>query len=282
MPEVWTRLKGLAEAAELPERARERLAKAERLTVQWLATLAFFFATVTARVEALALPPQLEAAVLEKLIPAIYLERVAARSTAAETRNRVQASSTALLDALRRADHPLQRLAPEASARRTGRRRLRRSVPAQQVLCGGTQRPTVAASSRASPLGRPQARRAYGRAQLSHPTRRVHDRRRAFLRADTPRAVRADPPARALAAATATPPATPAETALSSDAGRGLRAVTGIMNKAAPRSWGSPEETRNFSSESGRVGGSRELARRTADIDHYAFPKRQNAAEPSI
>ena len=44
--EVWTRLKGLAEAAELPERARERLAK--RLTVQWLATLAFFFATVTA------------------------------------------------------------------------------------------------------------------------------------------------------------------------------------------------------------------------------------------
>jgi hypothetical protein len=38
----------LAEAADLPERARERLAKAERLTVQWLATLAFFFATVTA------------------------------------------------------------------------------------------------------------------------------------------------------------------------------------------------------------------------------------------
>ncbi|WP_295408693.1 hypothetical protein [uncultured Thiocystis sp.] len=46
--DVWTRLKGLAEAADLPERARERLAKAERLTVQWLATLAFFFATVTA------------------------------------------------------------------------------------------------------------------------------------------------------------------------------------------------------------------------------------------
>ncbi|QVL50527.1 MAG: hypothetical protein KFB96_08920 [Thiocapsa sp.] len=115
--DVWTRLKGLAEAAELPERARERLAKAERLTVQWLATLAFFFATVTARVEALALSPELEAAVLEQLIPGIYLERVAARSTAAETRHRVQAASTALLDVLRRADHPLQRLAPEDSAR---------------------------------------------------------------------------------------------------------------------------------------------------------------------
>jgi hypothetical protein len=114
---IWTRLKGLAEAADLPERARERIMKAERLTVQWLATLTFFFATVTARVEALALAPELEAAVLEQLIPAIYLERVAARSTAAETRHRVQAASTALFDALRRAGHPLQRLAPEDSAR---------------------------------------------------------------------------------------------------------------------------------------------------------------------
>jgi hypothetical protein len=115
--EVWTRLKGLAEAADLPERARERIMKAERLTVQWLATLAFFFATVIARVEALALSPPLEAAVLEQLIPALYLEGVAARSTAAETRHRVQASSTALRDALRRPDHPLQRLAPEDRAR---------------------------------------------------------------------------------------------------------------------------------------------------------------------
>ena len=114
---VWTRLKGLAEAADLPERARERIMKAERLTVQWLATLAFFFATVTARVEALALSPELEAAVLEQLIPAIDLERAAARSTATETRHRVQAVSTALFDALRRPDHPLQRLASEDSAR---------------------------------------------------------------------------------------------------------------------------------------------------------------------
>ena len=111
---------------------------------------------------------------------------------------------------------------------RTGRRRLRRSVPTQQLLFGGTQRPTVAASLRASSLERSQARCAHGR---PHPPPRRHDRRRALLRADTPRAVRADPPARALAAATATPTATPAETALS-DASRGLTAVDGIMNKA--------------------------------------------------
>ena len=113
---VWSRLKELAAAADLPNRACERLAKAERLTVQWLATLAFFFATVTARVEALALPPELEAAVLGQLIPALYLERVAARSTTAETRQRVQAAIPPCSNTLRRPDHPLQSLAPEASA----------------------------------------------------------------------------------------------------------------------------------------------------------------------
>jgi hypothetical protein len=50
---VWSRLKVLAEAADLHQRACERLAKAERLSVQLLATIVFFFATVTARVEAL-------------------------------------------------------------------------------------------------------------------------------------------------------------------------------------------------------------------------------------
>ena len=102
----------LAEAADLPNRARERLAKAERLTVQWLATLTFFFATVTAKVEALALPPPLETAVLEQLVPALYLERAAARSANAETRHRVRATSTRLLDPLRQPSHPLQTLEP--------------------------------------------------------------------------------------------------------------------------------------------------------------------------
>lgn len=133
---VWERLRGLAEAADLPNRARERLAKAERLTVQWLATLTFFFATVTAKVEALALPPPLETAVLEQLVPALYLERAAARSANAETRHRVRATSARLLDPLRQpaasAADPRTR-SPGPS--RTSGRRVRRSVSTQQLLC---------------------------------------------------------------------------------------------------------------------------------------------------
>ena len=114
--DVWARLARLAEAADLPARAREHIAKAQRLTVQWLATLTFFFATVQARVEALGLAPDLEQAVLTQLIPAIYLERVAGRSQA-ETRHRLQALSAQLLDPLRQPTHPLQALAPALRTR---------------------------------------------------------------------------------------------------------------------------------------------------------------------
>jgi transcriptional regulator with XRE-family HTH domain len=110
--DVWKRLQRLAEAADLPGRARARLAKAQRLTTQLLATIAFFFATLQAKVDALNLPPAVQTAVLEQLIPALYLDRVAARSPGAETRQRLRELSTRLLDPLRQHDHPLQALPP--------------------------------------------------------------------------------------------------------------------------------------------------------------------------
>lgn len=108
--EVWTRLECLAEAAELPARARERLAKAQRLTVQFLATIAFFFATLQAKVEALNLPPALEDALVGRSIPALYLARVAARSSHTQARHRLRALSARLLEPLRQPEHPLQAL----------------------------------------------------------------------------------------------------------------------------------------------------------------------------
>jgi hypothetical protein len=109
----WRQLGELADAINLPERARERIAKAERLTTQLLATLTFFFATIQAKVEALGLAPEIEMLVHQQLIPAIYLERVAARSTRAERRHELNRRSRQLLAPLRPPDAPLQRLAPE-------------------------------------------------------------------------------------------------------------------------------------------------------------------------
>ncbi len=69
------------------------------------------------QIEALALPPDLECALVEPLIPALYLERVAARSTRAEPRHRLRALSHQLLEPLRHGDHPLQALPSAERAR---------------------------------------------------------------------------------------------------------------------------------------------------------------------
>ena len=103
----WKQLAELAEQASLPQRARERIAKAKRVTTQLLATLRFYATTVEAKVEALNLAPEIEAAVHRQLIPAIYLERVAERSGKAEARRSLLRTSTELLAPLRQDDSPL-------------------------------------------------------------------------------------------------------------------------------------------------------------------------------
>lgn len=107
---IWQRLKALAEAADLPARAQAHLQKAKRLNTALLATITFFFTTVQQRVEALSLTPDLETAVLEQLIPAIYLERVATRCSGAEERRRIAALSAQKLAPLRAADPLIQAL----------------------------------------------------------------------------------------------------------------------------------------------------------------------------
>ena len=106
----WARLQQIAETADLPQRARERLEKAQRVTTQLLATIAFFFATLQMKVEALNLPPALAAALREQLIPAIYLDRAAERCTDAEQRHALRALSAQLLAPLHQPQHPFQAL----------------------------------------------------------------------------------------------------------------------------------------------------------------------------
>ena len=111
--DYWARLHQLAEQAELPARARERIAKAQRVTTQLIATIAFFFATVQAGIEALNLAPEIEMALSQHLIPAIYMDRVAGRSPDAAQRARLQALSGELLSPLHDPTHPLNQLAPD-------------------------------------------------------------------------------------------------------------------------------------------------------------------------
>jgi hypothetical protein len=113
---IWQQLEGIARAADLPARARAHLAKAQRLTTALLATVTFFFATIEQRIEALNLAPDIEQAVLGQLIPALYIERVAARSTGAEARTRLHALRARVLAPLLEPDHPMQALDTDTRA----------------------------------------------------------------------------------------------------------------------------------------------------------------------
>jgi len=107
----WKQLHTLAQQVDLSERARQRIDKARRVTTQRIATIGFFFATVQARIEALSLAPGIETALYQHLIPAIYLDRVADRSTHAKQRQQLRHLSARLLAPLRQPEHPLNRLA---------------------------------------------------------------------------------------------------------------------------------------------------------------------------
>lgn len=96
--------------ADLSERLCAHLAKAKRLTEALVATLAFFFMMVTTRVHALNLAPAIEQAMLNDLIPALYLERAARRCTRAEQRHRLARLSAQRLAPLQPPAHPIQAL----------------------------------------------------------------------------------------------------------------------------------------------------------------------------
>jgi hypothetical protein len=109
----FAELEAVVTEARLSERCVQKLHKAKRVVVEMIATLAFFWLTVRAKVEALSLAPAVEHAVYTHLIPALYLHQVAAKTPDAEQRRALRGRSEALLAPLLRPDGPLGHLSRE-------------------------------------------------------------------------------------------------------------------------------------------------------------------------
>ncbi len=90
--------------------------QAQRLTTALLATMTCFFATIQQQIEALSLAPAIEQAVRAPLIPAVDIERVAARSSRAEARTHLRALSAQGLESRLAPDHPIPALDTETRA----------------------------------------------------------------------------------------------------------------------------------------------------------------------
>ena len=113
LEERFTEIENIASEAHLPERCTKRIKKAKRVVTKMAATIAFFFLTVRAKVEALCLAPDIEQALYNNLIPGIYLGLVSAKAKSAVERKKLRKKSEELLDPLLTSDSPLNCLEDE-------------------------------------------------------------------------------------------------------------------------------------------------------------------------
>ena len=109
----FAEIEKIASEANLPERCTKKIKKAKRVMVNMVATIAFFFLTVRAKVEALSLAPDIERAVYNNLIPGIYLRLASAKAKSAVERKKLQNKSRELLAPLFGADTALNFLEEE-------------------------------------------------------------------------------------------------------------------------------------------------------------------------
>ena len=106
LEKCFSEIEEVASEASLPERCLKRIKKAKRVVVNMVATIAFFFLMVRAKVEALGLPLEVEEAVFHNLIPGIYFNLVSEKAKSAEQRHKLRKLSEDLLAPLRARDGP--------------------------------------------------------------------------------------------------------------------------------------------------------------------------------
>ena len=109
----FAEIEAVAEESQLSENAFKRIAKAKKVVTTMIATIAFFWLTVRAKVEALELAPVLSQAMFEHLIPGIYLHLVSEKMGDAKQKHALRRRSEELLAPLRTKDRPLNDLEAE-------------------------------------------------------------------------------------------------------------------------------------------------------------------------
>lgn len=109
----FSKIEETASEAGLTERSFKRIKKAKKVVTEMVATVVFFFMAMTAKVEALCLTPEVEWAMSNTLIPAIYLRLVSDKAKSAEQQKQCRQKSEELLDTLRDRNGPFSGLKPE-------------------------------------------------------------------------------------------------------------------------------------------------------------------------
>ncbi|MDM8538768.1 DUF6399 domain-containing protein [Desulfobacterales bacterium HSG17] len=102
-----------ASEASLPERCNKKIQKAKRVLVKMTASVAFFFLMIWAKIEALSLAPEVEQAVINQLIPGIYLDIVSKKAKTKEQRDILRKRSEDILLPLQSRHGPFKGLSQD-------------------------------------------------------------------------------------------------------------------------------------------------------------------------
>ena len=113
LEECFSEIETSASEANLKESSWKRIKKAKKVVVDMVATILFFHMTVRAKIEALSLPMEVEGAIFDHLLPAMYIGRGAEKQKRAEDRHRLRRKSDELRLPLQGPKSPLKGLDPK-------------------------------------------------------------------------------------------------------------------------------------------------------------------------
>ncbi len=109
----FEKLTSIAEKMELRESAQKKIAKAKRVVTKMVATVAFYWLSVNAKIEALELTENVEKIVLENLLPAYYLFIVADKKNDVSQRKQLKEKAEELIAIVHDQQSPIQQLSIE-------------------------------------------------------------------------------------------------------------------------------------------------------------------------
>ena len=112
----FSEIEDVASSADLSEVSFKRIKKAKKVVVDMVATIVFYLLAIRAKVEVLSLAPEVEKAVFENFIPAIYLHIVSEKTKCGEVREQLRRKSEELLEPLRAVNGPFSCLTSEEIA----------------------------------------------------------------------------------------------------------------------------------------------------------------------
>jgi len=106
-------MESVASEAKLLDRSLKKIQKAKKVVVDMVAIVLFYHMTIQAKIEALSLPLKVEQAIMDTLIPGLYLKRVSRKAKTADDRRRLHNKSFDILQSLKGENSPFSGLSPE-------------------------------------------------------------------------------------------------------------------------------------------------------------------------